>query len=383
MVTQILKKKKVLCITNVPAPYTVDFYNELGKKVELTILFERTSASNREEQWFSTKENNFKAIYLNGVNVGAEMSICFNITKYLNATYDTVIIANYSSPTGILAMVYLKVKHIPFYIHADGGVVARESWWKFRLKKMLISLAEGYFSSGLLTDKYFQHYGKPGATCYRYPLTSIRKHHLCPNARTCETKNNRKNKEFCSETIRVLFVGSIIPRKGVDVLVKAAQYLSDSIVVNIIGGSPTEDLEFLMKNLGIKNVYFYPFMSSEMILGYMREADLFVFPTRYDIWGLVVNEALSQGLPVITTDKCLAGLELIQDGQNGFIIPSDDPKALAEKIEYLSNNPEELLEMREKCLECIRPYTIENMAAVYAAHIDVICQQNTAMVVYH
>ena len=48
---QNLKKRRVLCISNVPAPYTVSFYNELGKKMDLTVLFERVFASNRETEW--------------------------------------------------------------------------------------------------------------------------------------------------------------------------------------------------------------------------------------------------------------------------------------------------------------------------------------------
>ena len=136
---QNLKKRRVLCISNVPAPYTVSFYNELGKKMDLTVLFERVFASNRETEWFCAKENNFKAIYLNGTNFGAEAAICFNVIEYINHSYDLIIVANYSSPTGILAIAYLRIKRIPFYIHADGGMIVQEPLWKFKLKKLLIS----------------------------------------------------------------------------------------------------------------------------------------------------------------------------------------------------------------------------------------------------
>lgn len=372
---QNLKKRRVLCISNVPAPYTVSFYNELGKKMDLTVLFERVFASNRETEWFCAKENNFKAIYLNGTNFGAEAAICFNVIEYINHSYDLIIVANYSSPTGILAIAYLRIKRIPFYIHADGGMIAQEPLWKFKLKKLLISSANGYFSSGKLTDEYFCYYGKKSSNCCRYPFTSIRKKDLCHKAITSiAKKNSRKSEAIFFEDTVVLFVGRIIHGKGVDILIKAAKYLPNSIGINIIGGSPTKELDNLISSLGIKNIHFHPFMPFDMIMKYMRAADFFVFPTRYDVWGLVVNEALGQGLPVITTDKCLAGLELVRDGINGFIIPSENPKALAEKILYLHNNPEKLFEMSEQSLRIIEPYTIENMADVYANNIEYFCK---------
>ena len=52
-------------------------------------------------------------------------------------------------------------------------------------------------------------------------------------------------------------------------------------------------------------------------------SDLFVLPTREDIWGLVINEAMSFGLPIITTRKCIAGTELITDGENGYLLEAD------------------------------------------------------------
>ena len=88
-----------------------------------------------------------------------------------------------------------------------------------------------------------------------------------------------------------------------------------------------------------------------------------MLPTREDIWGLVVNEAMAFGLPVITTDRCVAGLELVENGVTGYIVPVEDADALAEKMnEALSGNCEA---MGAAALERVRPYTIENMASVH------------------
>ena len=96
-------------------------------------------------------------------------------------------------------------------------------------------------------------------------------------------------------------------------------------------------------------------------------ADLFVLPTREDIWGLVINEALSQGLPVITTNKCIAGLELIEDGKNGYIIDVENEEMLLEKTNFFfSLSNEKRKNIMENCLNKINKYTLENMSTIHA-----------------
>jgi glycosyltransferase involved in cell wall biosynthesis len=100
-------------------------------------------------------------------------------------------------------------------------------------------------------------------------------------------------------------------------------------------------------------------------------ADLFVLPTRFDIWGLVINEAMACGLPIVTTDQCLAGVELV-NAENGRIVPIDDVGALeAACIEFI-DNPTVTERATQSSLETIKDHTIENMAAVHAEILGLI-----------
>ena len=85
-----------------------------------------------------------------------------------------------------------------------------------------------------------------------------------------------------------------------------------------------------------------------------------MLPTREDIWGLVINEAMAYGLPVITTDRCVAGLDLVENDVNGYIVPVEDDAALAEKINTLFTK--DFLAMGEVSRQKIRAYTLEEMA---------------------
>ena len=91
-------------------------------------------------------------------------------------------------------------------------------------------------------------------------------------------------------------------------------------------------------------------------------ADVFVLPTREDIWGLVINEAMAYGLPVITTDKCNAGLELIQNGINGFVIKKDSEKELMEAVTRALS---ECTILGALALHEIKDYTIESMVLTH------------------
>ena len=164
-------------------------------------------------------------------------------------------------------------------------------------------------------------------------------------------------------------VGQFIHRKGFDVLLKAWAECDKDYELYIIGSQPTTEYIELKQALNLENVHFEGFKTKAELQQYYQAADLFILPTREDIWGLVINEAMANGLPVITTDKCVAGLELVENNVNGYIVPAEDVKALSEKISSILDNNSQRNAMANKCLEKIRNYTIEDMAK---AHIKVL-----------
>ena len=72
--------------------------------------------------------------------------------------------------------------------------------------------------------------------------------------------------------------------------------------------------------------------------GLYAAADVFVLPSRHDGWGLVVNEALGAGLPIVVSDRVGAGRDLVKDGENGFVFPSEDVDALASCLARLAES---------------------------------------------
>ena len=87
--------------------------------------------------------------------------------------------------------------------------------------------------------------------------------------------------------------------------------LDDKYNLVIVGGGQDEaQYRGYIKERGLKNVYLVGFKPKAEVFEYYKAADLFVLPTREDIWGLVINEAMAVGLPVVSTDMCVAATEL-------------------------------------------------------------------------
>lgn len=121
----------------------------------------------------------------------------------------------------------------------------------------------------------------------------------------------------------------------------------------------------------LSNVHFVDFLGKDELREYYNATDLFVLMTRGDTWGLVINEAMANGLPVITTKRCVAGVELIKDGENGYIIDADDTNALVDKIETLRDNSILREQMAEANIKKMQTNTIDRIAK---EHIKVLEQ---------
>ena len=150
-----------------------------------------------------------------------------------------------------------------------------------------------------------------------------------------------------------------------------------------------------MAEKNVHNVRFAGFSSKETLKKMYRACDFFVHPTKSDVWGLVINEAMAAGLPVITTDMCVAGVTLIKDSfddtvrkmqenggkssfneenqdnndsMTGVIIKPSDVNTLRESLVLFRDLPGEVLaKMGENAIKIIKDYTFEKMAEAHAA----------------
>lgn len=366
---------KVLFVTNLPSPYRVDFFNELGKLAELTVIYERSSASDRNEKWKSDKAVFYREVFVNARILGTDRSLGFGVIGEIKrCDFDYLILSGYSSPSVMLAIAYCRLKKIPYYIESDGGFYKKDRFLLRILKKSLLLNASGYFITCEQYKKYLLSLGVDESIIYKYNFTSLRyKDIISTPIANAEKLKIRQTLSLKEEKI-ILTVGQFIERKGFDILIKAAEKLSDNTGIYFVGGNPIDEYITLKENLKLDNVHFVGFKSKEELKEYYKAADVFVLPTRKDIWGLVINEAMAFGLPIITTNRCIAGLELIENGKNGYIVSVDDVSELAEKINQTLADDDECKKMGQNSISVIKDYTIENMAL---RHFEILKELQT------
>lgn len=353
---------KIMFLSNIPSPYRLDFFNELGKYLDLKVIFEAKRNYKLNEKWYKDEVKNFEAIFLKDGEI-EERKINWKILKHIHKNnQDLIVVTNYAYFTELIALLYIKLKRIPYCMEVDGGIIRNEKWLMKKFKTFLIKGARGYISPSKDTDKFLVYYGADKDKIYRYPFTSIKESDLLKKSLTIDEKIQIRKELGIKEEKVVISVGQFIHRKGYDILLKACENIDSDIGVYIIGGKPTDEYLRLKEALNLTNVYFVDFKSKEEIKEYYKAADLFVLPTREDIWGLVINEAMAYGLPVITTDKCVAGLELIEDNKNGFIVSVENKIELESRIKKVLENKDLAKRISYNNILKIKKYTIESMA---------------------
>lgn len=354
---------KILFVTNLPSPYRVDFFNELGKKTDLTVCYERKKSSERDERWINEDKRSYKEIYTSAKTLGVDRSIGLGIVRKLRKRYDYVIISGWSSPSVIVAIIYCQIHNIPYIMEDDGGLINPNGEKHKFVKRLLLRKVVAYFTTTSENVTVMNKLGVKQDKIYKYPFSSVMNRDIEDGLLKKEDINSIRQFLKIKEKNVVLAVGQFIDRKGFDVLLKAFSKMSEDCGLYFVGGEPTKQYLDIVQQYNVKNVHFIGFMGKEKLKLYYAAADIFVHPTREDIWGLVVNEALAAGLPVITTNRCGAGLELIKNDENGFLVNVEDIDKLYEKMQTILYDKELKMKMKKNAVEVIKNYTIEEMAS--------------------
>jgi len=266
----------------------------------------------------------------------------------------------------MLAISVLRRKKIPFFLNADGGFINEdESERKQKIKRRFISAATWWLSTAPQTSKYLMAYGADEKRIFEYPFSSVKRVDALSEALTTEERLLVRGRKVLRCETLFISVGQFVPRKGYyEFLTQWVSKDRGTIGLAIIGGGVEEAL-YKEITKDYPNVWILPFLKKQVLADYFKAADAFVLPTKEDIWGLVVNEAMSFGLPVFSTTSCIAAEKLKGSGVQVF--PVGDNDALISAMEYfaMSENRDEMI---SDVVERGREYTIEKMAQ---AHIEI------------
>ena len=352
--------KKVLYVTNIEVPYRVDFFNQLSKNCDLTVLYERKKSSNRDELWTCSTKSSFKKEYLGGIKVKNEYSFDLKIFKYIFGDYDIIILGCYNSFIQMLAILIMKLLHKKYILNIDGESFIDGNSFKTKIKKFFLKGASSYLVAGEKSKDNIKKLVKTDKV-YPYYFSSLTEKEL-----NNHSKNSNKN---LNDTI--LVVGQYFDYKGLDIALETAK-LNQDLQYKFIGmGKRSVELQEKIKELELNNVEVIPFLQKKDLYNEYQKCKMLVLPSRQECWGLVINEASSFGTPIVSTNGSGAAVEFLSDEYSIFLANPNDSKDLYNKINKLLNY-KKIEEYKKYLLEKSKKYSIEHSVKV---HIDVINKQ--------
>lgn len=358
---------KVLIVFNHPAPYKVKLFNEIAKFVDLHVIFERKSASDRPKDFYNGNVYNFSHTFLTKGAFGKENSNTSELVKFLkehHQDYDLIVMNGYSTITELRAISYFNKKKIPFVLYINGGVVKKENFFKKAYKTKVISSAWKYLSPSLAANEYLEYYGAKKENILIYPYSTFFDAEIVKNPLNPQEKAQIRKKYNLPRGKLFVAAAQFIDRKNNEQLLRIFKNLDAHLL--LIGSGPLkEKYENYIQENNMKNVTIMDFLKRGELFSILRGCDGFITLSKQDIYGHTTTEALACGLPVISSDKVVSSLKLIENGVNGFIVNLDNDEKIVDAIQCIS------LEMSANAIKVAKENTIEKMAE---AHRDIFIE---------
>jgi glycosyltransferase involved in cell wall biosynthesis len=280
---------------------------------------------------------------------------------------DVVNLTGYYDIASWVILLYCKIKGIKTTLSNESTAIDhhRNSLKEF-FKSLIIKQFDGYFNFGTLSKKYLLSLGAEpkkmlvSRNCVdNKVLKNIYQKYLP------ERVERQKSLKLASKNL--IFVGRLIDYKNLNLFLEAFGVAKSKSkngwgVIILGDGDLKENLKQFVKNSNIQNVSFQMGVSWQQVPQYLALSDVLVLPSYSEPWGLVVNEAMACGLPVIVSEKCGCAIDLVKNGQNGFTFSPNDKEQLIQILLKFMNQEVDLKRMGTVSEEIIQEYSPENVA---------------------
>lgn len=303
---------KVVLVTNIPAPYRIPVY-ELIKKVDITIAF--CSKSERNRNW-KQKPLEFKHAFLEGtVNEKTDgLNFIHNnpaIWSFLNQEKPNIIITTGFNPTHLYAFIWAKMYGAKHICMTDGSVYSESKLSPLHkwVRRIVFLGSHSFIAASKSGAELYKSYGIADRKIFRSPLA-------VNNARYFSAaKATTRNYDVC-------FSGQFHDRKLPFFFVEVCAEIrarTGTCKALLMGDGPLRDM--LLERLCAAGIDFHyqGFVEQEDLPTHYASAKILLFPSLNDTWGVVTNEAMAAGTPVITTPFAGVADELVIDGKTGYV----------------------------------------------------------------
>lgn len=325
---------------NIPAPYMVERFNAIARREHL-----------RFEAWFSTRtihgrswrvdETNWEFLYRYLPSIGRGPYPLAIPTPLLRGDAPDVFVSLYAAPAFVLgwALARQKGARTALWVEATNDTSVTRRPWKEALKRQIFPRADGILTTGMDGASFARGYRARSERIHHIPHV-IDFNRYATQSRISPAQRNRLRNQLGLRGVIFLYVGRLLRGKGLTYLLEAFGLLQRSGVgetsLLLVGDGADEALlRERCREASTDNVVFAGFRDADALPELYGLADVFVFPTLGDTFGLVVDEAMACGLPVISTSAAGEIGDRIEEGVNGFIVPPADVDQLLDRMRLL------------------------------------------------
>jgi glycosyltransferase involved in cell wall biosynthesis len=287
------------------------------------------------------------------------------VTRFSKREFDAVWIHGWAYATNWLAWGSAAVRGLPLLLRGETNGLREPVGWRRTVKHAVLgamfSKIARFLAIGSLNENFYKSYGVRGDRIFLSPYT-VDNEYFFERARSLEGQQRelRQREGIAPDLPVVLYCAKLIPKKRPFDLLRAFAIVMKKIRASLVfvgDGHLRPELEqFADKNA--LDVHFLGFRNQSELPKCYAMSDVLVLPSDYEPWGLVVNEAMCFGLPIIASDKVGAAADLIRDGLNGFVYPVGNIPAVAEALIRVLGNDVLRREMGASSAAIIRTWSI-------------------------
>lgn len=301
--------KLKIIVTNIPAFYKIKMYNEINKRVQLFVIYTDNNDIDRNKDFVSGSME-FKYKILEG-SIAQKIWSAIQLLKTLN--YDELILGGWDHPVlWALAFIFPKAKNA-FFIESS-YFESQTSGLKGLIKRIFVKRLSKVYASGKSQRKITDSLGFNGNTIITKGVGIF-------NYISQPTYNPRK------EVKKFFYVGRFVEVKNLKMLISVFNSLAQYQLYLAGFGEQEEELKAMAK----ENIHFMGAIENKKLTAIYQQMDVFVLPSKIEPWGLVVEEALNNGLPVIVSNRVGCAEEIINES-NGLIFQYNNPEDLTRVI---------------------------------------------------
>lgn len=321
---------RVVIITNIPAPYRVKVFNNLQQnllKYDIYIIYTKENEDNRK--WKINREIMRNSIILNSKVIKIKtkednryIHLPIGLNKTLNEIDPEIVISFEYNLTSLIALRWSKKNKRKFINLTDGTLFSERNinFIQKLARKIIISKSDAFIASGTKAKEKLLKWGAEDKDIFIAMLTTD----------VSEVKVNRQMIPG-----RILYVGSCVKRKGIDLLLEALRYVSKEYNLHIVGNGSEQEIRKLELLLTIKEkerVKWIGYKEGQALWDEYNEAELFVLPSREDCFGLVMVEAMFAHVPILASKYADGAYDIITEGINGHIVDPYNTKMFSDCI---------------------------------------------------